>query len=77
MCLLVYIFDLIFHLMICRVNIKEILIIYDHTDIEKLVINKIIMFWEFLSIYIFHSIYQIELLIQIFFIQMTKRWYNN
>lgn len=76
MCLLVYIFDLIFHLMICRVNIKEILIIYDHTDIEKLVINKI-MFWEFLSIYIFHSIYQIELLIQIFFIQMTKRWYNN
>lgn len=41
MCLLVYIFDLIFHLMICRVNIKEILIIYDHTDIEKLVINKI------------------------------------
>lgn len=76
MCL-VYIFDLIFHLMICRVNIKEILIIYDHTDIEKLVINKIIMFWEFLSIYIFHSIYQIELLIQIFFIQMTKRWYNN
>ena len=77
MCLLVYIFDLIFHLMICRVNIKENLIIYDHTDIEKLVINKIIMFWEFLSIYIFHSIYQIELLIQIFFIQMTKRWYNN
>lgn len=58
----------------CRVNVsirlKKISIIYDHIDIEKLVINRIKILWEFSFTYI--SFYISELLIQIFF-----KWQSN